>query len=727
MNDSPIIEAVRYQPPKGGGPKRFSINPLRAALLAAALGAAAVLAFLFAARSVELNFSPPADQVDISGGPSLALGGVHLLLVGSYEVQAQRQGHHPIRSALEVGAERNQSHSFTFVPLPGLLTISSRPAGAEVSVDGHPLATQGATAGAHSGEHSQPERPAELHAAQGATAGAHSGPAPGADQASPRTTTPLTEVPVAAGQRRFRFTLARHQPKELTVNVEGREQPQRVEAELLPNWGEINYVTVPPGASILVDGQDTGLITPAVVEMLAGEHEVALTLSGHQSHRQRILVTALEERSPAPIQLRKSDASLQVRTEPAGAGVTINGQYRGESPVTASLRSGRTYRVQAFKAGFARNEASLRLKPGEARKLTLRLRQITGKVAVEAVPAEAQLYVDGALRGAANQLIELPVRPHRLEIKAPGYAGYATEIRPRRNLTQQVRVKLLTLAEARLAALRPQITSAQGHRLKLFQPSPITLGASRREPGRRANETLREVALKRMFYLGLHEISNAQFRAFAPGHDSGEYEGQALNADEQPATELSWHEAALYCNWLSAQDSLPPFYVEEFAKVTGFNPSATGYRLPTEAEWAWAARHQEGDDLLLRFPWGEALPPPSRQGNYADRSAGHLVGRIIFGYNDNYAVAAPVGAYAASLKGIFDLGGNVAEWTNDFYQHPVAADIGPLGPPGGEYHVIRGASWMHGTVTELRLSFRDYGVDGRRDLGFRIARFAEAQ
>ncbi len=49
----------------------------------------------------------------------------------------------------------------------------------------------------------------------------------------------------------------------------------------------------------------------------------------------------------------------------------------------------------------------------------------------------------------------------------------------------------------------------------------------------------------------------------------------------------------------------------------------------------------------------------------------------------------------------------------------------PLGPDTGDYHVIRGSSWMNGTITELRLTFRDYGTDGRPDLGFRIARFAE--
>ena len=147
--------------------------------------------------------------------------------------------------------------------------------------------------------------------------------------------------------------------------------------------------------------------------------------------------------------------------------------------------------------------------------------------------------------------------------------------------------------------------------------------------------------------------------------------------------------------------------------------------MPTEAEWAWTARHVEGSESLLRFPWGGALPPPDRHGNYADRAAAHLVGRIIFGYNDNHMVAAPVGTFAANSKGIDDLGGNVAEWTHDFYQHPVEAGTGPLGPVEGEYHVIRGSSWMHGTTTDLRFSFRDYGADGRRDVGFRLARFAE--
>ena len=176
--------------------------------------------------------------------------------------------------------------------------------------------------------------------------------------------TPLTDIPVPAGKRRLRFTHPRHQAKELSVTVAGRQQPQRVRVELAPNWGEVHYATEPPGARILVDGEDTGRRTPATVEILAGEHEVALLLDGHQTHRQRILVAAQERRAPALIKLRQADALLSVSTRPAGAGVTIDGQYQGESPLRAELRSGRAYRVRVFKAGFAAREASLNLRAG---------------------------------------------------------------------------------------------------------------------------------------------------------------------------------------------------------------------------------------------------------------------------------------------------------------------------------------------------------------------------
>jgi len=273
-----------------------------------------------------------------------------------------------------------------------------------------------------------------------------------------------------------------------------------------------------------------------------------------------------------------------------------------------------------------------------------------------------------------------------------------------------------------------EIKTGAGQRLKLFRPNDqFFMGASRREAGRRANEVLTEVKLTRAFYLGLTEVTNQQYRRYAQQHSSGHVQGNGLNGDTQPVVNLSWQEAALYCNWLSEQDGLPLAYQVEDGKVVGINSRATGYRLPTEAEWAWAAR--KTDRGMLKYPWGEALPPTANSGNYADRSAAFLIGRIVAEYDDRYAVTAPVGSFAANHHGLYEMGGNVAEWVQDYYATRASVSnsvrVDPVGPESGKYHVIRGASWAHGSITELRLSFRDYGDQGRNDVGFRVVRYVE--
>jgi len=96
-------------------------------------------------------------------------------------------------------------------------------------------------------------------------------------------------------------------------------------------------------------------------------------------------------------------------------------------------------------------------------------------------------------------------------------------------------------------------------------------------------------------------------------------------------------------------------------------------------------------------------------------------------YDDGFAVTAPVASFQPDAQGFYDLGGNVAEWVHDVYDIRPPGGEGPArdpkGPAAGELHVIRGASWMHSTVTELRLTFRDYGAEARPDVGFRIARY----
>ncbi|HSC13881.1 MAG TPA: SUMF1/EgtB/PvdO family nonheme iron enzyme, partial [Gammaproteobacteria bacterium] len=204
-----------------------------------------------------------------------------------------------------------------------------------------------------------------------------------------------------------------------------------------------------------------------------------------------------------------------------------------------------------------------------------------------------------------------------------------------------------------------------------------------------------------------------------------EFEGQSLNGDDQPVANVSWEDAVQYLNWLSVKDGLQPVYEDGPGGFAPVRPLRNGYRLPTDAEWEWAARFAGQSEGLL-FPWGAEPRPPDRSGNYADVSAAQLLPTVMNTYDDGFEVSAPVGSYAPNSFGIYDLGGNVAEWVQDFYTLDLLESServdDPLGPESGQLHVVRGSSWRHALVVDLRVAARGSGVEGREDVGFRIAR-----
>jgi formylglycine-generating enzyme required for sulfatase activity len=409
----------------------------------------------------------------------------------------------------------------------------------------------------------------------------------------------------------------------------------------------------------------------------------------------------------------------------------VDGEFQGQTPLTLEISPDRQHRLAVFKAGYKRYSGSLEMAAGESTRRSIKLKAQLGEVKFTISPANATLKIAGKIRGKGSTTLSLPAVSHSIEVSLEGYATVRQRVTPRQGLQQVVNISLQTAREAQLSRIKPEITSSLGQTLLLFSPAEsgqgnFTMGASRREPGRRANEVLHPVSLTRMFYIQTTEVSNAQFRLFQSSHNSGQIEGNSLNREHQPVVQISWQQAAQFCNWLSEREGLPLFYRQSKGIVTGYNRSATGYRLPTEAEWAWVARVD--GDALKKFPWGDAFPPSSAVENYADNTSAYVTGRVLNGYTDGHVVTATVASFPQSGKGLYDIGGNVAEWIHDVYTIPaangnVAAD--PSGGQNGDNYVIRGAGWTHSKISELRLSYRDYGQAGRDDVGFRIARYAE--
>jgi formylglycine-generating enzyme required for sulfatase activity len=101
---------------------------------------------------------------------------------------------------------------------------------------------------------------------------------------------------------------------------------------------------------------------------------------------------------------------------------------------------------------------------------------------------------------------------------------------------------------------------------------------------------------------------------------------------------------------------------------------------------------------------------------------------MLDGWSDEYQAVAPPGRFPPNPLGLFDLGGNVSEWTHDVYASFIepAPATDPLGPAtGGSRHVIKGSSWRTASFGELRAAWREGAESGSTDIGFRIARHAD--
>jgi len=638
---------------------------------AVATGLALVVAtavYVLVAAPVAVSIDPPPDHMSVDGFlPAPELWGRYLLLPGSYTVRAGRQGYRPLRKRIRVSMGTRAEFRFDLRELPGRLSIQLEPAVAyHVFVD---------------------EREAAA-AADG-----------------------LWEV--EHGRHRIRINTERYLPVDEEFEVAGFGKTQEIEFSLRPAWAEVSLITRPPGADVTVDKSSIG-VTPLHAEVVRGRPTVVVSLVGYKSVTLHPEVRAGEKLNLGDIALTPVDGRLVVRSKPPGALLAVDGEFHGTTPATIALGSESEHRLRFAKPGFHAVERSLKLAPDEHRELQVELAPEYGIVFLTSHPADADLLIDGNPAGKATRRLRLTTRTHTLEIRKSGYTAHRIHVTPDATTARTLEVALLTNEQAKMAKIPATITTSSAQVLRLMRPSgPFSMGTSRREPGRRANESPRLVRITRAFYLAEKEVTNSEYRRFDPTHKSAMIDGASLDGDRQPVVDVSWDDAVRYCKWLSHKDGLP---------------ATKAYRLPTEAEWAYAAR-VSGRPAPIRYPWGNGYPPVARVGNFADARIGDTLADVVPDYDDGYRATAPVGSFAANPAGFYDMGGNVAEWIHDFYAvYPGQAGQvvrDPTGPATGEHHVVRDSSWRSGSITELRMSYRDYSRKKRADLGFRIARNAE--
>lgn len=638
---------------------------------------------LFSAKSVQFEIEPTdPDGFSINGGWfRLPVGDRTLLRKGNYTVNVQKQGYYDIQQSFVVGDEQSMTLSLRMRKKPGRLLVRVEPAiDAVVTVD------------------------------EGQVGKAPFGP-----------------IELEPGEHSVRVETDAYLPFTGVIDIAGLDLLENFNVQLVPRWANVRVESEPHGARIFSGTNQLG-VTPATVELLEGSHEITVSKDGFSAWDGTIVAEPNVDQQLPLIALQPADARLIVNTIPRGANVTVNGRYRGQSPLTLSLAPGIDYDIGLSKAGYGVTRRSLRLESAASESITVDLSARLGTVTVVVSPDDATVYVDGRARGKGKTTVRLSSAPHSIEVRRQGYVEWRRTVTPRPGYPQTLTAGLRSVEAIAQDGVAKTLESPAGQTLRRIEPATFSMGASRAEVGRRANEVIVPVTITRPFLIGVKEVTNKEFAEYRANHDSGAGLHPSLGADGNPVTNIGWADAAQYCNWLSQREGRTPAYKAEFGEWVPVYPLTDGYRLPTEAEWALAIRYA-GQKRPSKFSWGAQWPPPKEAGNFSDRTAIELVPSILPAYDDGYASTAPVGSFKPNALGIYDGGGNVAEWVNDFYSVPTPGvttpAVDPTGPDRGNSHVIRGSSWRHAGVGQLRLSYRDFSSKARSDVGFRVARFAD--
>ncbi|NQZ23747.1 MAG: PEGA domain-containing protein [Colwellia sp.] len=640
-----------------------------------------LLGYIFTAKSVVITSSPASQEIEITGGLYLKWQDHLLMLPGQYQVKVIKPDYSPLEQHFTVDTQQNQRIHFTLTPLPGNLALEITPdVDIRIMIDDEVV---------NINQH--------------------------------------TVNNIAAGPHQLAIHAENYFSYQSEITIEGKNKTQQLVINLIPAWGNIMINSEPLGVQVYENEVLLGT-TPLNAQLLEGEHPLHFKKQGYKATQRAVAVKAGQTKTIKAVKLFKLMGRLAISTSPKGVNISYGDKFLGTSPLNVTVSSDKELDLLLFKEGYQSQSHSLIVASDQTVSKFYQLLENNGVISFAVTPNDALLYIDGRLMGRASQQLSLPIKRQTIRVEKEGYISYQSSILPNLTMEQRLSITLKTEEQARWENLKSIITSTVGNKLKLFKPNDtFVMGASRREQGRRANEVKRKVQITKAFYLGFTEITNKEFRQFQREHSSGHIKGNSLNGTHQPAVKLTWQQAALFCNWISEQENLAKVYEVKEGKVVNFDPLANGYRLPTETEWVWAARFHNGE--MLKYSWGTSLPPKVGSGNFADIAGAPILGTVLATYNDNYIASAPVGSFRSNEKGLFDLSGNVAEWLHDYYQIQTGLSLNtnkdPMGPESGNYHVIRGASWEHGTRTELRLSFRDYGKDKRNDLGFRIARNAQ--
>ena len=481
----------------------------------------------------------------------------------------------------------------------------------------------------------------------------------------------------------------------------------------LPQTGQVQQddgmrylamIVEPKNSTVLVDGVSREVKNGEVKVLLPkGSHRYQVSATGYATKEGTVDVA--DQTKPLEIRLASALSTLRVECATPGALIYVNDEQKGTSPWSGSLTTG-NYKVEVRLDGYRSSSQSITLAENENRTLSIpALQAIVGSLNIDYSPIGSEVFVDGKNIGVAPGIFrDIPVGSHSVEIRKDGYEPLkktvAIKVNEQASLTG-------TLTAASSPSSSSSLSSSSSSSKEVFTVKGVSFTMVRVDGG--------------TFRMGAtDEQGSDAYDSEKPAHN---VTLSTFSIGETEVTQALW-QAVMGCNPSNFKDN-PQNPVEcvswddcqEFIKKLN---SLTGksFRLPTEAEWEYAARGGS-KSRKTKYSGGSDIGSVA----WYDKNA-YYVGKD--GKRDesspNYGTH-PVKGKSPNELGLYDMSGNVWEWCEDWYgKYKRSSQSNPNGPSKGSLRVNRGGSWCR-SARLCRVSYRCSGTPGNRyfNLGLRLA------
>ena len=461
----------------------------------------------------------------------------------------------------------------------------------------------------------------------------------------------------------------------------------------------------PNQASVFLNNVELG-VTPLSVNLNTTSNNILIKKSEYKDSNIDYIVKN-NNSDQIIIKLIEDEDVININTVPSQASLFFNEDYIGISPLKFKIQDKGILKVKKY--GYVDNKINI---TKDTKKLNIVLTEDSSEVFISSDPP-SDVFLNEEYIGKTPFTKKIQKIKHKISFKSKGFRTLNESFEPTKD-KQNIIKKLLTEKEASLLENKKYSRTSIDGELILFEPGSFLMGSSKKESRRDINEIMRSVKITKHFYISKNLITEEQYSLFKRSSKSN-----------LPVNNISWIDAAKFCNWLSSKEGFENFYEIKNNQIISFNMDSKGYRLPTEAEWEYVAKSNNPEKYI--YSWGSDRKITKLVGNIADVSTQGILSNFIDDYDDGYDERSPVGSFRSNQNDINDLTGNLSEWVNDFYsvefvqQSKVFQDY--IGPLAGTSHVIKGSNYYSSTPLQLGLSYRTYGNEPNNLVGFRIARW----